>query len=70
MKTAYFTDRSRRLVRASNFSGRIMKAGSLNDYTGLVTTQLGVTVAQCLRYCARNQKVTGSIAAGVNGIFH
>jgi len=28
------------------------------------------TVAQWLRCCAPNQKVTGSIPAGVTGIFH
>jgi hypothetical protein len=53
MKTAYFTDQSRRLVRATSFSGRIMKAGSLNDYTGLITTQLGGrdgAVVKVLRY--------------------
>jgi hypothetical protein len=32
--------------------------------------QCGTAVAQCLRYCATNQKVAGSIPDGVIGIFH
>jgi hypothetical protein len=31
---------------------------------------LGTAVAQWLRYCATNRKVTGSIPDGVIGIFH
>jgi len=31
---------------------------------------LGTAVAQWLRCCATNQKVTGSIPASVSGIFH
>ena len=31
---------------------------------------LGIAVAQWLRCCATNQKVAGSIPAGVIGIFH
>jgi hypothetical protein len=31
---------------------------------------LGTAVSQWLRYCAINQKVSGSIPGGVNGIFH
>ena len=31
---------------------------------------MGAAVAQWLRYCATNQKVAGSIPAGVTGIFH
>ena len=30
----------------------------------------GTAVAQCLRCCATNRKVAGSIPAGVIGIFH
>jgi hypothetical protein len=37
-------------------------------YFGNIT--LGEAVAQWLRYCATNRKVTGSIPDGVNGIFH
>ena len=33
-------------------------------------TLLGTAVAQWLRYCTTDQKVAGSIAAGVIGIFH
>ena len=29
----------------------------------------GTAVAQCLRRCATNRKVAGSIPAGVNGVF-
>ena len=31
---------------------------------------LGTAVAQCLRCCATNQKVAGSISDGVIAIFH
>jgi hypothetical protein len=31
---------------------------------------VGHVVAQWLRHCATNQKVTGSIPDGVNGMFH
>ena len=34
------------------------------------TPDKGTMVAQWLRCCATNQKVAGSIPAGVNGIFH
>ena len=33
-------------------------------------TSVGTAVAQCLRCCATNRKVAGSIPAGVIGIFH
>jgi hypothetical protein len=36
----------------------------------LVTCTLGTAVAQCLRYCATNQKVADSIPDGVIGVFH
>ena len=36
----------------------------------IVESNLGTTVAQWLRCCATNPKVTGSIPAGVIGIFH
>jgi hypothetical protein len=35
-----------------------------------VLKKQGTAVAQCLRYCATNRKVAGSIPDGVNGIFH
>ena len=35
----------------------------------LYLTEEGTAVAQCLRCCATNQKVAGSIPAGVNGFF-
>jgi hypothetical protein len=34
------------------------------------TLVVGTVAAQWLRYCATNQKVTGSIPDGVIGIFH
>jgi hypothetical protein len=36
----------------------------------LITNNGGHTVAQWLRYCATNRKVTGLIPDGVIGIFH
>ena len=35
----------------------------------LVTLSVGTAVAQCLSGCATNQKVAGSIPAGVSGFF-
>jgi hypothetical protein len=35
-----------------------------------ITNPMGTAVAQCLRYCATNRKVVGSIPDGVSGIFH
>jgi len=34
------------------------------------TRHSGTALAQCIRRCATNQKVAGSIPAGVIGIFH
>ena len=39
-------------------------------YFCMVVSHTGTAVAQCLRCCATNRKVTGSIPGGVNGIFH
>jgi hypothetical protein len=39
----------------------------INVYTQLL---VGTEVAQWLKYCATNQKATGSIPEGVAGIFH
>ena len=36
----------------------------------VVVVVVETTVAQWLRCCATNQKVAGSIPAGVSGIFH
>ena len=35
-----------------------------------ITCTEGTAVAQCLRCCATNRKVAGSIPAVVSGIFH
>jgi len=35
-----------------------------------VPTPSGTAVAQCLRCCATNRKVSGSMPDGVTGIFH
>ena len=35
-----------------------------------IVTGKGTAVAQCLRCCATNPKVAGSIPDGVIGIFH
>ena len=39
-------------------------------FTKSFTSRMGTAVAQCLRCCATNLKVAGSIPAGVIGIFH
>jgi hypothetical protein len=36
----------------------------------LIRCLKGTAVAQCLRYCATNRKVAGSIPGGLIGIFH
>jgi len=40
-----------------------------NIYQTMYNIQLGTAVAQWLRHCATNRKVTGSIPAGVSGYF-
>ena len=35
-----------------------------------LNSTMGTAVAQCLRCCATNRKVAGSIPDGVTGIFH
>ena len=44
--------------------------GSLETLYRLLYIRLGTAVAQCLRCCATNRKVGGSIPADVIGIFH
>ena len=41
-----------------------------SGYARGMYNHLGTAVAQWLRYCATNEKVTGSIPTGVIGIFH
>jgi hypothetical protein len=48
-----------------SFSGTMFMINNIYDaYYG------GTAVARCLRYCATNQKVAGSIPDGITGIFH
>ena len=44
----------------------IRRSNCINTVSGIV---LGTAVAQWLRYCATNRKVTGSIPGGVSGFF-
>jgi hypothetical protein len=39
-------------------------------YLVFILRYVGTAVAQWLRYCATNRKVTGSIPDGVTGIYH
>jgi hypothetical protein len=47
-------------------SNQILPNGKIK----IVMQHEGTMVAQWLRHCATNQKVAGSIADGVIGIFH
>ena len=52
-------------------SGSVMKKEAEASFKMLVSIyQTGAAVAQWLRCCATNQRVVGSIPAGVIGTFH
>jgi hypothetical protein len=48
------------------FAAKRLKTVNLRKYQCI----MGTAVAQWLRYCATNRRVTGSIPDGVIGIFH
>ena len=52
------------------FSSKYSLFHNANLFGSCIIHILGTAVAQCLRCCATNRKIAGSIPAGVTGIFH
>ena len=48
----------------------VLQVFPLQSFTLPLGSRMGTAVAQCLRCCATNRKVAGSIPAGVIGNFH
>ena len=51
------------------FSGMSLKSGLVSEDFPTTKIIWRTAVAQCLRCCATNRKVAGSIPAGVSGFF-
>jgi hypothetical protein len=61
-----FQDNHMKVVRLSAILTGHLYPGKYSWYSFLLV----YAVAQCLRHCATNRKVAGSIPDGVTGFFH